>query len=208
MKKVNILSALIIIIVLTGISCSQNKNKSSEADPADDEKVEIVNGQPFYLQGEQTIKTFFIDHHIDDQTRDYLKINRINYKRQSVGDSGTEDINEDAHSKLTTAANTHIARGSAFRKADKGVIRRIFLLEEFPDGFDEVTEFLVSYDNNNNYIDSKLVSRQGGFSPITYEVDGDVIHVTLREAGEDWRESYTIQPNLNLKKTHNSESEL
>lgn len=206
MKKINILFALI-IVTFTGISCSQNKNKSA-SDPADDQKVEIVNGRPFYLQGEETIKTFFGNHHIDDQTRDYLKINLINYKHQPVGDPGTEDINEEAHSKLIAAANTHIARGSAFHKADNGVIRRVYLLEEFPDGFDEVSEFLVSYDNNDNYIDSKLVERQGGFSPITYEADGDVIHVTLREAGEDWRESYTIQPDLTFKKTDNPESEL
>ncbi len=206
MKKINILFVLI-IITLTGISCSQNKNKSV-SDPTDDRKVEIVNGRPFYLQGEETIKTFFSDHHIDDQTRDYLKINRINYKRQPVGDPGTEDINEEAHSKLTTAANTHITRGSAFHKANNGVIRRLYLLEEFPDGFDEVSEFLISYDNNGNYIDSKLVERQGGFSPITYEVDEDAIHVILREAGEDWRESYTIQPDLTFKKIDNSESEL
>lgn len=197
----------IIILVLTNASCAQNKNKTAEATDAADEIAveEQVDGETFQIEGDKATDAFFAENHIDNETRELLKIDEISYKRQLTGDPGTEDINESAHTKLIQASNSQIVRGTDLFKNNNGTIRRIYLLEEFPDGYNEVSEFLVSYNQKDDYVDSKLVSRYGSFSPITYRmVSSDTFTVTLNEAGEEWQENYTIQKDLSLQKNNNA----
>jgi len=191
-----------ILMLLLSIGCSQSEKKSNTISYE-------IDGIPFYSHRDSVVKDFFYKNHIDDPTRERLKIDRITYVHQPVGDPGTEDINEWRHKQLTDHPNDNIVEGPIFKEYENGFIQEVYMMNI--DNYDnlDVTSFLISYDKDGNYIDSKVILNGNSIGlDIKSKVEGDVIGVSIDEGGENWHESYTIQPDLKLKKTHNFGTEL
>gem|GEM_PF-4967155 len=153
----------------------------------------------FSSMSEDELKSYFAANYIDDATRQELKIDQIVYKRLSVGDSETEDNNVYTHKLLREASNQYISKGPLFKRTNRGTIRRVYIGVSSVNGMD-VYGFLVSYDADGNYIDSKYVDGRYTLEAFS-RYDGNKIHVEHRTGGESWTETYVPQADLTLRKT-------